>query len=234
MAQTTSRKGRLAGKRITASAPAGPDSRARLIEVAKAEFAEKGLMGARVDEIARLAKINKQLIYYHFGDKEGLYLAALEHVYADIRRRERELNLADLDPVAAMSALVGFSFDYVRDNREFVLLLVNENIMGGKFLRRSKVAKTIRSPFLELVAQTLARGAKAGLFREGIDPAQLYMTIAGMCFFYMGNIHTLSVLFERDLRRPEALAERRAHVVEFVRASLLEPEARRGRSAKPR
>jgi TetR/AcrR family transcriptional regulator len=196
-------------------------SRNRLIQSAKREFAGKGLMGARVDEIARRAKANKQLIYYHFGDKDGLYLAALEDAYADIRRRERELNLGDLDPVTAMQRLVGFSFDYVVEHREFVQLLINENIQKAKYLRRAGSAKLERSPLVDMVAQTLRRGAEARVFRKGLDPVQVYVTISGMCFFYVSNIHTLSVLFERDLKSDAALAERRAHVIDFALAAML-------------
>ncbi len=195
----------------------------RLLRAAKKEFAEKGLMGARVDEIARRAKVNKQLIYYHFGDKDGLYLAALEHAYIDIRHSERKLNLADLPADKAMSKLVGFTFDYVRDNREFVHLLINENIMKARYLRRSTAARLERSPLVELVAETLDRGIAGGLFRRKLDPVQLYISIAGMCFFYISNIHTLSVLFDRDLRAPEAMEERRSHVISFVMSSILSP-----------
>ncbi|MBV8964235.1 MAG: TetR family transcriptional regulator [Hyphomicrobiales bacterium] len=201
-------------------------SHMRLLLAAKKEFAEKGLMGARVDEIARRAKVNKQLIYYHFGDKDGLYLAALEHAYIDIRVSERRLNLSDLPPDKAMSKLVGFTFDYVRDNREFVLLLINENMMKAKYLRRSTAARLERSPLVELIAETLDRGIADGLFRPKLDPVQLYISIAGMCFFYMSNIHTLSVLFDRDLRSPAALEERRSHVISFVMSSLVAPPSR--------
>jgi TetR/AcrR family transcriptional regulator len=196
-------------------------SRERLLQAAKREFASKGLMGARVDEIARRAKVNKQLIYYHFGDKDRLYLAALEHAYLDIRRRERELHLADLDPIAAMERLIGFSFDYVTENREFVQLLVNENIQRARYLRRADAARLERSPLVEMVAATLRRGARSGVFRSRLDPVQLYITISGMCFFYVSNIHTLSVLFERDLQSVEALADRRAHVIDFALAAIL-------------
>jgi TetR/AcrR family transcriptional regulator len=208
-------------------------SHMRLIRAAKKEFAEKGLMGARVDEIARRAKVNKQLIYYHFGDKEGLYLAALEHAYIDIRVRERRLNLSDLAPDEAMAKLVAFTFDYVRDNREFVLLLVNENVLKGKYLRRSTAARLEKSPLVELVAKTLDRGIAGGLFKPKLDPIQLYISIAGMCFFYISNIHTLSVLFDRDLRSPEALEERRSHVISFVMGSILaDPSRHKGRKGR--
>jgi TetR/AcrR family transcriptional regulator len=201
-------------------------SRERLLKAATVEFAKNGLLGARVDRIARLAKINKQLIYYHFGDKQGLYLAVLEHVYADIRIKERALHLADSDPGTAMARLVGFSFDYVSQNREFVRLLTNENILKARNARRSKLIRQTRSPLVQLIEETLRRGVKAGVFRKGVDPVQLYISMAGLCFFYIANIHTLSVLFERDMQENAALRERRDHAIGFVLGFLTNTDAK--------
>jgi TetR/AcrR family transcriptional regulator len=192
------------------------DSRARLLNAATDEFARNGLLGARVDVIARRAKINKQLIYYHFGGKEQLYVAVLEHAYADIRGKERALHLQRSDPLVAMRTLVGFTFDYVSENRAFVRLLTNENILEAKYARRSKRIKDTRSPLVALLEETLQRGAAVKIFRTGLDPMQLYISIAGLCFFYVANIHTLSVLFDRNLEKRAALRERREHVVNFV------------------
>lgn len=192
------------------------DTRDRLLRAAELEFATQGLSGARVDAIAARAKINKQLIYYHFGDKEALYQAVLERAYAGIREKELTLNLAGDDPVAAMRKLVGFTFDYCVENREFVRLLVNENVLEGKFIRRSRAIKRSSSPLQKLVADTVRRGVDAGAFHKDVDSVQLYITIAGLCFFYVSNIHTLGALFKRDLDRPSALRERRRHVVGVV------------------
>jgi TetR/AcrR family transcriptional regulator len=191
-------------------------TRRTLIEVAKKEFARNGFYGSRVDEIAKAAKINKQLIYYYFGEKSNLYLAVLEDAYADIRAHESALNLDSLDPIAAMKKLVAFTFDYVMQNRTFVQLLTNENLMEAKHIKRSKVIKSTHTPVVDLVSQTLARGEQAKIFRSDVKPVQLYISIAGLCFFYSANIHTLGILFDRDLRSKDAVAERRAHVIDFV------------------
>jgi TetR/AcrR family transcriptional regulator len=202
-----------AGARAAGDAP---DSRERLLRAAHLEFAAEGLRGARVDVIARRAKINKQLIYYHFGDKDGLYLAVLEQAYSEIRQKEHDLHLADDEPVEAMRKLIGFTFDYDAEHREFVRLLINENLLEARFVRRSKLIKQTSSPMLDLLRDTLKRGAAAGAFRSDIDPVQFYISMAALCFFYVGNIHTLSALFDRDFNRADLLQERRRHVIDFV------------------
>jgi AcrR family transcriptional regulator len=80
-------------------------SRRLLLDAARAEFAAKGLMGARVDEIARQAGLNKQLVYHYFGSKDDLYLTVLERVYAEIREQERGLWLGDLPPAPFPSTI---------------------------------------------------------------------------------------------------------------------------------
>ncbi len=195
-------------------------SQARLLAAATDEFARHGLLGARVDTIASNAGLNKQLIYYHFNNKEALYVAVLERVYTDIREREQELKLDHLAPVEAMDRLVGFTFDYVTEHPNFVSLLMDENVHRGVHLRKSKELKRLRSPFIGFIAETLKRGELVGAFRRGLDPMQFYISLAGICFFYHANIHTLSALFDRALATTAELKERRRHVIDFVRHYL--------------
>ncbi len=164
-----------------------------------------------------MAKINKQLIYYHFGNKQGLYLAVLEQVYADIRVKERALNLVGQRPGDRDDASRRISpSTTLPRTASFVRLLTNENLLKAKHARRSKIIRQTRSPLIQLIEETLRRGVKAGVFRKGVDPVQLYISMAGLCFFYIANIHTLSVLFERDMQEKSALRERRDHAIGFV------------------
>ena len=216
-------------KNKSPKSPAQADAtRERLLRAAELEFATQGLSGARVDVIARRANINKQLIYYHFGNKDSLYQSVLERAYAGIREKELELNLAGDDPVTAVRKLVGFTFDYCVENRSFVRLLLNENVLEGKFIRRSKVIRQSSSPLLKLLHETVHRGVELGTLRTDVSPVQLYITIAALCFFYVSNIYTLGALFERDFNRPRALHERRQHVIDVVLGYLGAETAPRG------
>src|SRR5438045_4050712 len=112
-------------------------TKANILEVAATEFGEKGLAGARIDEIAARTRTSKRMIYYYFGSKEGLYLAVLEEAYSAIRRTEAMLDLDRLAPEAALRTLVGSTFDYYHEHPEFVRLVMNENIMDGAHMARS-------------------------------------------------------------------------------------------------
>jgi AcrR family transcriptional regulator len=195
-------------------------TQASILAAATAEFTAKGLDGARVDEIARKAGVNKRMIYHYFGGKEGLYLAALEATYADIRTAEIGLKLADKDPVEGMRELVNFTWNYFSEHPEFLSMLGTENLHRAAFLKKSKKIRQLHSPLIGMIADLLERGAKKGVFRRGVDPVELYISIAGLGWFYMSNRFTLSTIFGRDLTVREALEQRGKHILDVVFAYL--------------
>ena len=191
-------------------------TRQRILEAAKGEFARVGLGGARVDRIAQKAGANKRMLYYYFGNKEDLFLAVLEHAYEHIRTAEKGLRLEEVEPAEAIRRLVTFTWNYYLEHPEFLNLLNSENLHQARHLKNSAKVRTMHSPFITMLGQILERGAQAGDFRRGVDPVQLYVSIAGLSYFYLGNNYTLSAIFGRDLKAPKARAERLAHMTEMV------------------
>jgi AcrR family transcriptional regulator len=194
--------------------------RLRILAAAKKEFATYGLAGARVDRIAAEAGANKRMLYYHVGNKDGLYLAVLEGAYEAIREEERGLDLEHLNPSDAIERLISFTWNYFIRNPEFLALLNTENLARAKHLKRSTKVKSMHSPFVELIRTVVTRGVEQGDFRIAMDPVQLYISIAALCFFYLSNSATLSVIFGRDLLSTEAKDERLKHVIGLVLAAL--------------
>ena len=189
---------------------------ANILEVATSEFADKGLAGARIDEIAALTHTSKRMIYYYFGSKEGLYLAVLEEAYRRIRQIETSLRLEDMEPEAALRTLVGFTFDYQLDNPDFIRLVMNENMHRGEFIRRSATIQELNVPAINAVQAVYERGVASGVFRPHMDPIDLHMSISALCFFNVANRHTFSAIFKRSLDEPEALAQRRDSIIDMV------------------
>jgi AcrR family transcriptional regulator len=192
----------------------------QILDAATDEFSARGLGGARVDSIAHAAGVNKRMLYHYFGNKEDLFLAVLERAYEKIRGQESALRLENLPPVEAMRRLVRFTFKYFVENQYFVALLNSENLHRARHIRRSGRATAINSPVIGILDKLLKRGRKAGVFRGGVDPVHLYISIAGVAYFYFSNIHTLSTIFARDLNAPAALAERERHVTEVIMGYL--------------
>ena len=201
----------------TASASRNPaKSRERILGAATGEFARHGLGGARVDRIAARAGANKRMLYYYFGSKEGLFLAVLEESYANIRQAERSLDLEHRDPREALRRLVEFTWEYYLAHPEFMTLLNSENLHKGRHLGRSRRVRGMHSPLVGTLRDILRRGERAGLFRRGIDPVQLYISIAGEGYFYLSNRYTLSRIFGRDLMTPRALGVRERHNADII------------------
>jgi AcrR family transcriptional regulator len=189
---------------------------ADIIEVATHEFSEKGLAGARIDVIAEAMRTSKRMIYYYFGSKEGLYIRVLEEAYRRIRAIEAGLHLEDLAPEDALRKLVGFTVDYQLANPDFIRLVMTENIHRGEYLRQSKAIRKLNVPAIDAVRAVYQRGVDAGVFRSGVDPVDLHMSISALSFFNTANRHTFALIFERDMSSPAALVARRDSIVEMI------------------
>src|SRR4051794_32976109 len=195
-------------------------TRRKLLTAARREFANSGLAGARVDEIAARAGVNKQLVYHYFGDKDALYLAVLEMVYEEIRAQERKLNLEGLAPDKAIRKLIEASFDHLAAHPDFIVLLNDENRGGARHVSGSRKLEAMHSPLVSLVSKILAEGVRAGTFRKGVNPVHLYISIAGLSYFFFSNTPTLSAIFGRDSSSAAAKRSRRSHVVDLVMQAL--------------
>ncbi len=198
-----------------------PDrTRSRILAAATQDFARHGLGGARVDRIAARAGANKRMLYYYFGSKDDLFLAALEESYAQIRNAERALDLEHRDPREAIKRLVEFTWNYYLGHPEFMTLLASENLHEGRHVRRSRRVRELHTPLVQTLRGILRRGEREGLFRKGVDPVQLYISIAGEGYFYLSNRYTLSRIFGRDLVARRALGARARHIVAMVLNAL--------------
>src|SRR6187401_22245 len=135
-----------------------------ILEVAEIEFGEKGLAGARIDEIAAATRTSKRMIYYYFGSKEGLYLAVLEEAYRRVRDIESELHLQDLEPEQALRRLVAFTFDHHLNHENYIRLVMSENINRGQYIAQSQRIQELNVPAIAAIGQLYQRGVKAGVF----------------------------------------------------------------------
>ncbi len=196
-------------------------SQQALLSAARDEFSEHGLGGARVDRIAQRAGVDKRLIYYYFQNKDSLFLAVLEDTYRSIRAAEQKLHLTDLPPTEAVRRLTEFTWNYYLEHPEFLTLLNSENLHRGRHLEQSRRARDMNSPLIQTLGDILERGRTAGVFRGGIDPVQLYISIAGLSYFYLSNNHTLSAIFGRNLMSPKARSERLSHICDVILGYVL-------------
>jgi len=199
-------------------------TRARILAAAKAEFARKGLGGARVDDIAARAKANKRMLYHYFGNKDDLFRITLEDAYADIREAEARLEIEKDDPITALKRLIRFTWNYYIDNPEFITLVNSENLHKARHIKESERMREINRPFVARMRSLLERWAKARLFRPDLDAAQVNITIAAIGYYYLTNRFTGSIVFARDLMSQAALDERLDFNIKTILRVVCTPE----------
>ena len=188
----------------------------RILEAAKKEFAKNGLGGARVDVIAERARANKRMIYHYFESKEALFQRVLEDAYTDIRMAEQKLELDHLDARSALESFVRFTWKYYLAHPEFLTLVNSENLHKAKHLKKSEIVPVLSRKLVSMVDGLLARGVNEGVFRDGIDPVQLNITIAAVGYYYLTNRFTGSILYEQNLMATEALQTRLNFNIETI------------------
>jgi len=191
-------------------------TRNKILNVALQEFSRHGLSGARIDAIAAESGANKGMIYYYFGSKEDLYVAALEESYRRFRQIESDFHLESLAPVDALAHLVGASFDFHAAHPEFIRMVMNENIHQGEYIRKIPELRAINRSAITVLEGLCQRGIAEGVFRADVDPVDLHMSISALSFYNVSNRHTFSYIFERDLGAPEVHAARRASVIDTI------------------
>jgi AcrR family transcriptional regulator len=194
------------------------ETRNNILEVAAREFADKGLAGARIDEIAEKTNSSKRMIYYYFGGKEELYRAVLERAYALIRSREEEASdqLHELTAEQALRAQVEQTFDYHASNPDFVRLVMNENIHHGEHIGHVPGLKERNRSIIAQLRAIIDKGVAENVFRPDVDPVDLHMSISALCFYNVSNRYTFNANFGVDMGSAEALAKRRAQVAEII------------------
>ncbi len=201
-------------------------TRENLLRAAIKVFAKHGLDGGSVEQISKAAKSYDRMIYYYFGNKEGLYLAVLEEMYRRFNAAESTLELDLEHPVESLQVVVRFALDYYRKHPDFVTLLNNENLHRGKYIGKSLRASEYSPPAIGIIEQLLKSGADSGVFRSDLSARDLYLMIAALGYFYQSNRFTLSAFLGEDLKAPEAFAHWEAFVIDAVlRTVALQPSA---------
>jgi AcrR family transcriptional regulator len=173
-------------------------TRRRILLAAAEEFANGGLFGARVDQIARRAETNERMLYYYFGSKEQLFTAVLEHAFGALTEAEKALDLNGIAPVEAITRLAHFVWDYYRDHPDLLRLINNENLHEARYIQKSSRIREMISPMVATLSSILDRGQRAGLFRANVDPLRLYVALSGLGYYIVSNRFTLDALLGRD------------------------------------
>ncbi len=200
-----------------------PDAvKADILSTATKVFAKRGFAGARISEIVEKTRTSKRMIYYYFGDKQGLYLAVLEAAYAGVRAGEDALLLDEVDPLTALTRLVEFTFDYHRQNPDYVRLVAIENIHHATHLAQSNSIPKVNVPAIGKLEDICGQGIEAGLFRKDMDPVALHWLINSAAVFNVSNRATFEHLYGSSIYSDAGQESLKAIVVRAVKSVVLE------------
>jgi AcrR family transcriptional regulator len=191
-------------------------NRARILAAAIDEFAARGFKGASMDAIAARTHTTRALINYYFGGKEKIYLAVLEQVYGEIRQAEDRLDLDHLAPVDAIRRIVEFTYHYYLEHEGFVRLVVAENQVAGRHLKKSRMMRSLNRSIIDTLRRVLERGQRDGTFRRDVDPMEIHKAMAALGMFNVTNQHTFSAIFQADMGSKGDIARRCATVTEMI------------------
>ena len=195
-------------------------TREKILAAAEEIFAEKGIWGARVDEIAERAGVNKRMLYAYFGNKEQLYVKVLERLYLRVSEHEAKLSAENFGCVEAIPRIVRHYFDFLRENRSFVKLVMWENLNEGRYLATSD-ASSIRGVSLEGLRQKLKEGIARGELRPDVDLNAVIVSFNMFCFSYFSNQYTFARIMQTDFESEAELERRCAHISEMLLRYLL-------------
>lgn len=208
-------------KKHSAASRSPEKTRAAILQAALREFGEEGLEGARMDAIARRAGVNKALLHYYFGDKQSLYGATLDLVFAGLAQRLHAVLDRGLPARETVLAFAGAHFDYIASSPLFPRVVQREMMRSGRrtspHIRR--IVKNYLGPVQKRLLQVFIQGIESGELRR-VNPFHFIFSIVAMNVFYFAGTQVITLITGKDPLEPERIAERKAAVLDVIAAAL--------------
>jgi TetR/AcrR family transcriptional regulator len=200
------------------------ETRNQILTAAVREFAGHGMDGARTDQIARAARVNKALLYYYFKDKETLYGAALDYAFGQQADHMLRVLERPLPPTEKILTYVAEYFDFIASHPLNRDLAQREMVRAGHDSTHfQRIARNYFRPLFKGLSEVIRCGIEAGEFRS-VDPLQFIPSMVALVVFYFTGAPILKAAAGFDPLSPDRLAQRRAAVLDFVSAVLVRPK----------
>lgn len=191
-------------------------TKANILKAAEEEFSQKGIYGARIEEIAKKSGSNKRMIYEYYGNKEELYTVVLENAYKRLGEKEAILLENVTDCKKAIEDILRMYYDFLKNDESFVNLIMWENLNKAEYMKNSDKLQSVKNPLIEALHKILEKGKEEGVFRKDIDEEQIAVLLITISFSYFSNVHTLSHLMNLDFTDENMMEARVNMVVEMV------------------
>jgi len=202
-----------------------PETVARILAASEKIFAEKGLAGARTDEIARAARVNKALLYYYFKSKDELYGAVVSSLFQGLQDVIEKAAASDVSYRDRITAFVNGYFGFVIAHPNYPRIVQRE-MMNASEANKVRIVQKYRLPTFRRLQQLIHEGVRAGEFNP-LEPEQAVFSIIGMTVFYFAAAPVLSSVMGRNMLSSRAIEQRRLALLDFLGRGLFKPSARK-------
>ncbi len=200
-----------------------PETARRILAAAEQIFAERGLAGARTEEIAAAAHANKAMLYYYYGNKQRLYHAVIENLFSQLRSSIEAARPAKASPRGHLLAYVNGYFDFVSTHPNYPRVVQREVMESGPQLHW--IVQQYFRPFHRRLCRAIEQGIAAGEFQP-VDPHHTVFSIIAITVFYFAAAPVLSEVLGRDALRPQAVAARKRAILDFLARGLFRSTTR--------
>jgi AcrR family transcriptional regulator len=199
--------------------PVPSGSRERLLAAAAAEFAAHGFAGGSVDRIARSARVNKAMIYYHFASKAALYRELLRGMFGAVAARVGETAHSAMDPADKIRAFVEAIAGEAEARPYFPPIWFREIADGGRHLDARTTGHI--TAIVATLGAIVAEGVAAKRFRA-VEPLLVHAGIVGPLLLYFASGDVRKRLARGGVRGAERLDRQEvvAHIQRVALAAL--------------
>jgi TetR/AcrR family transcriptional regulator len=187
----------------------------QILAAAATEFAERGFAGARVDRIARRARVNKAMLYYHFTSKQQLYRTLLRRSFTEASTRLNAIAAGDAAPADKINDAIAAFAALVREHAFLPSMMLREVADAGAHLDGETLAALAGVP--RAFAGIIAEGVASGALRD-VNPLAAYFTIIAPVVFFHASAPIRHQLGAMPLMLPGAGAS--ADFVGYVQESV--------------
>lgn len=194
-----------------------PETARRILSAAERVFAERGLAGARTEEIARAARVNKAMLYYYFDSKESLHQAVFESLFSQATRLVQEGMPPNASARQIILAFVDGYFKFRVAYPNYARLMQQLMLESPEEFRR--IARKYFSQGYKELTAAIEEGMSHGEFHD-VNAKHMVLNIIAMIVFYFSGAPAHSVLLGQDALKPNAVAEHKKAVIALLEHGL--------------
>jgi len=194
------------------------DTKERILTAAIEVFTDKGKYGARMQEIADKAEINKAMLHYYFTDKDTLYEKSFEYIFTNLFLRVADIIDEEVTFLDKIGKFVDIYIDFIAENIEITRIILRDMADGGQVFQ--KVMKKLTQQenfFIPLKLKYIIDKAKKNGEIRDVDTVQTIISIIGMSIIYFIGKPVMDVIWNLKPEEQESFIKaRKEGVIDFI------------------